>query len=145
MTTTPTDSAITAEAVDAALTLIRRADGDRDENNHSNLTCEQTLALSDLIKSITAECDRLKEENDELREYMSVKAYRAVEAKRFAAEARAAGLEAALTVLSDSFMHTWADMDDTRHDVIRNVERIARAALTPPQREASGGKEEGQK
>lgn len=36
--------------IDQAITIMLHADGDRDHMNHSNLTCEQSMAIVELLR-----------------------------------------------------------------------------------------------
>jgi len=39
------------QATDAAIELLLLKDGDRDHMNHSDITCEQSMALVELLRS----------------------------------------------------------------------------------------------
>jgi hypothetical protein len=49
------------QLTDTAIKLLLLKDGDRDHMNHSNITCEQSMAIVELLRSWRRSCANLGE------------------------------------------------------------------------------------
>lgn len=134
MSDTPTDSAVTAEALEPKRLAAIRDFAARDAYYNNDLAVE----LLSHIAAITAERDRLKVERDEATRHVDYWSDMACALRESlnAAEARAAELVAALRDLHDDIQGRQDDGANFNPGTLIALARAA-AALTPPQREAS--------
>lgn len=48
------------DLIDKAITMLLKADGDRDHMTHSDITCEQSMAVVEILRMCKSELEHLK-------------------------------------------------------------------------------------